>query len=59
MLGFKSFHRSQTILAGIELIHMTRKGQYQHPQGMDCHRHNNFICWLPEKQAVQLLPPLC
>ncbi|WP_127353635.1 DDE-type integrase/transposase/recombinase, partial [Enterobacter bugandensis] len=33
MLGFKSFRRARTILAGIELIHMIRKGQYQHPQG--------------------------
>lgn len=33
MLGFKSFRRAQTILAGIELIHMIRKGQYQHLQG--------------------------
>lgn len=32
MMGFKSFRRTQTILAGIELIHMIRKGQYQHPQ---------------------------
>lgn len=32
MLGFKSFRRAQTILAGIELTHMIRKGQYQHPQ---------------------------
>jgi transposase-like protein len=32
MLGFNSFGRAQTILAGIELIHMIRKGQYQHPQ---------------------------
>jgi len=32
MLGFKSFRRAQTILAGIELIHMIRKGQYQHPK---------------------------
>lgn len=32
MLGFKSFRRAQTLLAGIELIHMIRKGQYQHPQ---------------------------
>ncbi|ULH11493.1 IS6 family transposase [Serratia marcescens] len=32
MLGFKSFRRAQTILAGIELVHMIRKGQYQHPQ---------------------------
>lgn len=32
MLGFKAFRRAQTLLAGIELIHMIRKGQYQHPQ---------------------------
>ena len=34
MLGFKSFRRAQTLLAGIELIHMIRKGQFQHPQGV-------------------------
>ena len=33
MLGFKSFRRAQTILAGIELVHMIRKGQLQHPVG--------------------------
>ena len=33
MLGFKSFRRAQTILAGIELIHMIRTGQLQHPAG--------------------------
>jgi transposase-like protein len=33
MLGFKSFRRAQAILAGIELIHMIRKGQYQHSAG--------------------------
>lgn len=33
MMGFKSFRCAQTILVGIELIHMVRKGQYQHPQG--------------------------
>lgn len=32
MLGFKSFRRAQMLLAGIELLHMIRKGQYQHPQ---------------------------
>jgi len=32
MMGFKSFRRAQTLLAGIELIHMIRKGQYTHPQ---------------------------
>lgn len=33
MLGFKSFRRAQTILVGIELIHMIRKGQFQPPAG--------------------------
>ncbi|WP_432324165.1 IS6 family transposase [Yersinia enterocolitica] len=33
MTGFKSFRRAQMILAGIELIHMIRKGQLEHPQG--------------------------
>jgi transposase-like protein len=32
MLGFKSFRRAQTILADIELLHMIRKEQYQHPK---------------------------
>ncbi len=27
MLGFKSFQSAKSILAGIELIHMIRKGQ--------------------------------
>lgn len=33
VLGFKSLRRAQTLLAGIELILMIRKGQYQHQQG--------------------------
>ncbi len=32
MLGFKSFRRAQTILAGIELVSMRRKGQYSQPE---------------------------
>jgi transposase-like protein len=33
MLEFNSFRRAQTLLAGIELVQMISKGQYQHPQG--------------------------
>ncbi|WP_240430420.1 IS6 family transposase [Serratia marcescens] len=33
ILRFKSFRWAQTPLAGIELIHMIRKGQLQHPAG--------------------------
>ena len=33
MLGFKSFRRAQGVLAGIEVVAMIGKGQYQHPEG--------------------------
>jgi len=33
MQGFKSFRRAQTLLAGIELVQIIRKGQLQHPGG--------------------------
>lgn len=32
MLGFKSFRRAQTLLAGIETLSMLRKGQYNQPK---------------------------
>lgn len=60
MLGFKSFRRAEAILDGIELIHMIRKGQYQHSVGAHLSRRNNFICWLAKKAAVhRFLTPLC
>ncbi|MGJ0630343.1 IS6 family transposase [Xenorhabdus bovienii] len=34
MLGFKNFRRTQSVLAGIELVNMLRKGQY--PQEPEC-----------------------
>ncbi len=34
MMGFKSFRRAQTSLAGIELIHMIRKGQHLQNEGL-------------------------
>ncbi|MGJ3356007.1 IS6 family transposase [Providencia sp. Je.9.19] len=45
MLGFKSFRRAQTILAGIELVHMIRKGQLQHLAGADLSPAEQFH-WL-------------
>lgn len=33
MLGFKSFRRVQTLLAGIELVAMLKKGQYRQAEG--------------------------
>ncbi len=32
MLGFKSFRRAQTLLDGIEIVAMLRKGQYIQPK---------------------------
>lgn len=55
MTGFKSFRRAQTILTGIELVHMIRKGQYAHPHGEGLSPAEQFYCWLPEKQATQIL----
>ncbi|MCG3469123.1 IS6 family transposase [Xenorhabdus bovienii] len=37
MLGFKNFRRAQTVLAGIELICMLRKGQYRHHNAQQKH----------------------
>ena len=28
MLNFKSFHAARSVLAGVELMHMIRKGQF-------------------------------
>ena len=33
MLGFKDFHCAAKIIAGIELMHMIRKGQWVGPEG--------------------------
>ena len=33
MLGFKNFHCAAKIIAGIETMHMIRKGQYAGPEG--------------------------
>ena len=33
MLGFKSFWSAQKLIAGIETIHMIKKGQMNYPAG--------------------------
>ncbi|ECK6537230.1 DUF2913 family protein [Salmonella enterica] len=42
MLGFKSFRRAQTLLAGVELIHMIRKGQCMHPKSQGLSPADSF-----------------
>ena len=48
MLGSKSFWRAQTILTGIKLIHMIRKGNIRIRQVRAYHPLTHFICWLPK-----------
>jgi transposase-like protein len=47
MLGFSSFRRAQILLAGIELVNMLRKGQFQHPIGDGLSSAQQSFCWLP------------
>ena len=51
MLGFKSFRRAQTLLAGIELLHMIRKGQYQHRQSEGLSPAEQFYCLAAKKMG--------
>lgn len=46
-------------LAGIELIHMIRKGQLVHPACDGASPQNNFTFLRPKKQAAHLLPTRC
>lgn len=48
MTGFKSFRRAQTILAGIEIIHMLRKGSFSIRAG-GLSPAEQFIFWLRKK----------
>lgn len=50
MLGFSSFRRAQTILSGIELVHILRKGQLHHPASAVLSSAEQFYCWPPKKR---------
>ncbi len=54
MMGYKSFRRAQTILDGIELLHMIRKGQYQHPQCDGLSPAEQFYLLTARKTSVLL-----
>ena len=45
MLNFKSFRTAGSVLAGIELMHMIRKGQYAITARMQCRSLTNFRRW--------------
>jgi transposase-like protein len=59
MAGFKSFRRAQALLAGIELIHMIRKGQYQHPESERLSPAEQFYLLAVSITNTQLLPTVC
>ncbi|MSQ56379.1 MAG: DDE domain-containing protein, partial [Limnohabitans sp.] len=42
MLGFKSFWSARTIIAGVETMHMIRKGQIKCPNGLTLSAANQF-----------------
>ena len=42
MMGFKSFWRARIIIAGIETMHMIRKGQLDCPSGQPASAANQF-----------------
>jgi putative transposase len=42
MLGFKSFWSAQKLIAGIETMHMIKKGQLKCPSGQTISAANQF-----------------
>ena len=44
MLGFKSFWSARILIAGIETMHMIRKGQLDCPNGETVSATNQFYC---------------
>ncbi len=46
MLGFKSFYSAKSVLAGIELMHMIRKGQLMLQGTVDVSFADQFMHWL-------------
>ncbi|MGP2408172.1 IS6 family transposase [Yersinia sp. 2553 StPb PI] len=56
ILGFSSFRRAQTILASIELVHMIRKGQLDHPGGAALSPAEQFYLLAAGKIGSAILP---
>jgi hypothetical protein len=51
MLNFKSFQAAKNVLAGIELMHMIRKGQTDCPGGQTISAASSSTSWLFDQQA--------
>jgi hypothetical protein len=44
MLGFKQFHCAAKLMAGIETMHMIKKGQLDCPKGQVASAADQFYC---------------
>jgi putative transposase len=58
MLGFKSFEAAQAVLAGIELMHMLKKGQLVREEGTEgLTPVDQFYALAGRVRRLALLPP--
>ncbi len=53
MMGFKSFWSARRIIAGIETMHMIKKGQQRCPSGNTMSAADRFTAWLIETDRHQ------
>ena len=44
MLGFKTFESARKFIAGIETMHMIKKGQLRYPKGLVVSDADRFCC---------------
>jgi putative transposase len=51
MLGFKSFEAAQYTVAGVELMHMLRKGQLEEGPNRASHRPHSSMPWQSDHQV--------
>jgi transposase-like protein len=54
MLGFKTHRCARILIAGIETMHMIRKGQLNCPKGRPRQRQPSSIRWLSEWRLLPL-----
>ena len=56
MLGFKSFWSARIIIAGIETMHMIKKGQMNCPEGSTLSEHSSSTASLFDHQVSDATP---
>lgn len=58
MLNFKSFHSAASVIAGIELMHMIRKGQFSMPGSCPIWAHDAIRATSATQAPPSFLSPL-